>query len=64
MIIEANLKPWDYMAQVSLINEIGGIATDWSGKPLSLRSDGKVLISRSKESYLSVLNKLSKINDY
>ena len=61
MIIEENMKPWDYMAQVSLINEIGGIATDWSGKPLSIESNGQVIIARSQKSYSSAMKYLSKI---
>ena len=32
IIIEANMKPWDYMAQVALVKEVGGKMTDWNGK--------------------------------
>ena len=45
LIIEANMKPWDYMAQVALINEIGGVITDWNGKKLGIHSDGKIIAS-------------------
>ncbi|MBD23217.1 MAG: histidinol-phosphatase [Alphaproteobacteria bacterium] len=45
LIVEANMKPWDYMAQVALINEIGGVITDWNGKKLGIHSDGKIIAS-------------------
>tara|TARA_B110001452_G_C15215870_1_gene421646 strand:- start:914 stop:1699 length:786 start_codon:yes stop_codon:yes gene_type:complete len=61
MIIEANMKPWDYMAQVSLIEEAGGIISDWSGKPLTVKSDGKVIAAKSRESYSEAMIYLDKI---
>ena len=48
LIIEANMKPWDYLAQVSLINEQGVFITDWEGKDLNLDSEGKVIASIDK----------------
>ena len=42
------MKPWDYLAQVSLIKEQGGFITDWEGKDLNLDSDGKVIASIDK----------------
>ena len=61
MIIEANMKPWDYMAQVTLIKEAGGIISDWSGKPLTTKSDGKVIAAKSKKSYSQAMVYLNKI---
>ena len=31
-VLEANMKPWDYMAQTFLIQEFGGVISDWNGK--------------------------------
>tara|TARA_B100000989_G_C19529822_1_gene468962 strand:+ start:2125 stop:2907 length:783 start_codon:yes stop_codon:yes gene_type:complete len=59
MIIEENLQPWDFMSHAYLIQEIGGIITDWSGKKLDINSDGKVLAARSKKSHDQVLKLLS-----
>lgn len=56
LIIEANLKPWDYMAQICLIEEIGGLITDWNGNKLGLKSDGKVIASRSKKAHKQIIN--------
>ena len=59
LIIEANMKPWDYLAQVSLINEIGGIISDWSGNKLNLKSNGQIIASTSRKCYEEALEILS-----
>jgi fructose-1,6-bisphosphatase/inositol monophosphatase family enzyme len=43
LVIEAKMQPYDYMALVPVIEGAGGIATDWAGAPLTLKSDGRVL---------------------
>ena len=58
LIIEASMKPWDYIAQVPLINEVGGQITDWKGNKLNLNSDGKVLASTNKEHHKRILELL------
>jgi inositol-phosphate phosphatase/L-galactose 1-phosphate phosphatase/histidinol-phosphatase len=45
LVIEASLKPYDFSAMVPIVEGAGGIATDWRGKPLSLASDGRVLVA-------------------
>ncbi len=59
-IIEADMKPWDYLAQVALINEQGGIITDWEGKPLTTKSDGKVIASIESKHHKRTLSYLNK----
>ncbi|HEX3501460.1 MAG TPA: histidinol-phosphatase [Stellaceae bacterium] len=57
-VVEASLKPYDYCAMVPIIEGAGGVFTDWQGKPLGLRSDGRVLAAgdrRVHEAALSVL---------
>ncbi len=61
MIIEANLKPWDFLAQTALIEEAGGIITDWSGNPLSIHSDGKVIAAKSQKAYHQAISYLDNI---
>ena len=56
LVIEANMKPWDYLAQVSLINEIGGMITDWSGRQLNLNSTGQIIASTSQKCYEEAMN--------
>jgi histidinol phosphatase-like enzyme (inositol monophosphatase family) len=60
LIIEANMKPWDYLAQVSLINEYGGIITDWKGEQLSLKSSGKIIASLEKNHHKKIIEHLNK----
>ncbi len=60
LIIEANMKPWDYLAQVALIKEHGGIISDWEGNELSLKSDGKVIASIEKKHHKKALEFINK----
>jgi len=43
VIIEADMHPYDYLAHVPIIQGAGGHISDWSGKPLTLKSDGQVI---------------------
>ena len=45
LVIEASLKPYDFSAMVPIVEGAGGIASDWRGMPLSLTSDGRVLVA-------------------
>lgn len=40
LVVEADLKPYDYMALVPVIQGAGGVITDWAGKPLSWHPEG------------------------
>jgi len=43
LVIEADLKPYDYCALVPIIDGAGGAITDWRGNKLGLTSDGRVV---------------------
>jgi inositol-phosphate phosphatase/L-galactose 1-phosphate phosphatase/histidinol-phosphatase len=43
LVVEAELKPYDYCAPAAVIAAAGGLCTDWHGAALSLRSDGRVV---------------------
>ncbi len=43
VIVEADLKPYDYCAQIPIIAGAGGIVTDWQGNPAGLGGDGRIL---------------------
>ena len=48
LIIEANMKVYDVMALIPIINEAGGIITDWNGKNFFDKEwDGSVLAAAS-----------------
>jgi len=40
-----NLKPWDYCAATCILNEAGGICTDWQGNPPSMKTKSDILAS-------------------
>lgn len=42
-VVDYDLQPYDYLPLSVVIEEAGGIITDWEGKALSLNSDGRVL---------------------
>jgi inositol-phosphate phosphatase / L-galactose 1-phosphate phosphatase / histidinol-phosphatase len=43
LVIEAGLGVYDYCGPVAVIENAGGIVTDWQGRPLGLASDGRVI---------------------
>jgi len=43
LVVEADLKPYDYCALVPVIEGAGGTITDWESRPLGLASDGRVI---------------------
>ena len=43
VIVEADLKPYDYCAQVPIIAGAGGLVTDWQGNPAGLGGDGRII---------------------
>ncbi|MGB4057293.1 MAG: histidinol-phosphatase [Alphaproteobacteria bacterium] len=56
--VEANLSPYDFCALVPIVEGSGGIMTDWNGKPLTIKSDGKVLACGDKNLHAEALKLL------
>ncbi len=59
LAVETGLKSYDYMALVPVIEEAGGVITDWSGKRPGFNSDGSIIAAASKELHeqaLEILN--------
>ena len=54
-VIEADLKPYDYSALIPIVEGAGGIATDWSGAPLDLQSDGRVIFAGDRRTHSEAL---------
>jgi inositol-phosphate phosphatase/L-galactose 1-phosphate phosphatase/histidinol-phosphatase len=42
LVVEAQLKPYDWAALVPVIEGAGGVVTDWAGGALALGADGRV----------------------
>lgn len=43
LVVEAGLQPYDYLALMPVIEGAGGVMTDWTGQPLGLGSQGRVI---------------------
>jgi inositol-phosphate phosphatase/L-galactose 1-phosphate phosphatase/histidinol-phosphatase len=54
-VIEASLKPYDYCAQVPIIEGAGGIASNWQNQPLGLGSGGQVIFSGDRRLHEAML---------
>lgn len=59
LAIEAGLQPYDFMALIPVIEEAGGIITDWNGRPLTMDSPGKVIAAATPELHRQALAFLS-----
>ncbi len=55
VVVDAHMKPYDYCALIPIIEGAGGIISDWTGKPLTTRSDGSVLAAATKELHEAAL---------
>ena len=44
VIVECDLKPWDWAALLPVIRGAGGLLTDWQGNPPRSDGDGRVIV--------------------
>jgi inositol-phosphate phosphatase/L-galactose 1-phosphate phosphatase/histidinol-phosphatase len=59
LVVEADLKPYDYCALVPVIEGAGGMMTDWQGRPLDLASDGRVVAAGDPRMHSAALDALA-----
>jgi len=59
LVVEASLKPYDFSAMLPIVEGAGGIASDWQGAPLSLASDGRVLVAGDRRAHQQALQLLA-----
>ncbi len=53
--VEASLSPYDFCALVPIVEGAGGKITDWNGKPLTIKSDGKVIAAGDAKIHEQIL---------
>ena len=58
LVVEADLKPHDFCALVPVIENAGGVITDWCGDPLTLDSGGEVLAAATPALHAEVVSLL------
>ncbi|MDA5095276.1 inositol monophosphatase [Aliiroseovarius sp. KMU-50] len=55
-VIDYDLQPYDFLAVSVVIEAAGGVMTDWSGDPLTMESDGRVISAATPELHEQMLN--------
>jgi inositol-phosphate phosphatase/L-galactose 1-phosphate phosphatase/histidinol-phosphatase len=55
LVLEADLKPYDFCPMVPIVEGAGGLATDWRGTPLDLASEGRALIAGDRRTHEAAL---------
>jgi histidinol phosphatase-like enzyme (inositol monophosphatase family) len=56
LVVEADLKAYDFCALAPVINGAGGMITDWQGEPLTAESDGHVVAVGDRSLMPGVIN--------
>lgn len=59
LVVEADLKPYDFCALAPVIEGAGGVITDWNGAPLTLASDGRVCAAGDGRAHRAALGCLA-----
>ena len=59
LMVEGSMQPYDYLPLVPVIENAGGIATDWAGAPLTLYSDGLMVAAGDPAIHAAALAALS-----
>jgi histidinol phosphatase-like enzyme (inositol monophosphatase family) len=55
VVIEADLKPYDYLALAPVIEAAGGVITDWEGRRLGMRSGSRVVAAATAELHRGII---------
>ncbi|MDJ0777442.1 MAG: inositol monophosphatase family protein [Gammaproteobacteria bacterium] len=63
LVIESSLYPFDYLALVPIVEQAGGVISDWQGRPLGLDSGPRVLAAATAELHREALAILSRVAD-
>lgn len=57
-VMETGLKPYDFLPLVPIVEEAGGVITDWKGAPLTPESGAEVVAAASAELHAQILEML------
>lgn len=55
VVVDYDLKPFDYLPLAGVIEEAGGTISDWEGAPLNYESDGRVVSAATPQLHSEVL---------
>mgnify|MGYP002632932421 CR=1 FL=1 len=59
LVVESGLYPFDYLALVPIVEQAGGIISDWQGNPLGLKSGPQVIAAATPELHEAALQTLN-----
>ncbi|MBL8702846.1 MAG: histidinol-phosphatase [Alphaproteobacteria bacterium] len=59
LVVEAGLKPYDYLALAPVIEGAGGALTDWEGRALGLGSGGRICAAGDRGLHRKALRRLA-----
>lgn len=63
LVVEADLKPWDFMALAPIVSGAGGYIAGWNGLSLSLHSEGRVIAAAGEELFSQVTEILNPLDE-
>ncbi|KGK41538.1 histidinol phosphate phosphatase, partial [Nitrincola sp. A-D6] len=63
LVIESQLQPFDFLSLIPIIEEAGGIITDWQGATLTSASDGRVIAAATPELHQQAMQWLNQYCD-
>ncbi|SLN41391.1 Inositol-1-monophosphatase [Roseovarius albus] len=58
-VVDYDLQPYDYLAVSVVVEEAGGIVTDWDGNALTLEADGRIVSAASPELHKQLLEQVN-----
>lgn len=64
LVVEADLKPWDFLALVPVVLGAGGYMCDWMGCPISIQTDGRVVAGNSQQLVADVVEIMGLIEEF
>ncbi len=59
LVVEADLKPYDFYALLPVIESAGGCVSDWQGNALTMQSSGQVVASATPKLHRQVIKLLN-----
>jgi inositol-phosphate phosphatase/L-galactose 1-phosphate phosphatase/histidinol-phosphatase len=62
LVVESALYPFDYLPLVAIVEQAGGVISDWQGNPLGLSSGSQVIAAATPQLHQASLNLLNKTN--
>ena len=60
LVVESTLYPFDYLPLVPIVEQAGGIISDWQGNPLGLFSGSRVIAAATPQLHEAALTLLNK----